>query len=1258
MHISMRNKLLNTTKLTSKKTPMLFASMAMATAINLIAPHAYAQDSCTPDRVGTAGSDIITCTGDQPSGNAGIVRGEEGDDTINVTDANANGVNFDVEGDEGSDTITVTNSIVNDLRSDSATGTGEDVTDGNDLITFTNSTLTEQLYLGGGNDRFSATGSTINDLYVGSGNDIVTLDNSTLDSFFNSLGGDETITLTNGSLIDSSVNIGDGVDVVSLDNSTIDGSLTVGNSSADDGADTVTLTNNSEIDGNINLGEGNDRLTATNSIIDGTINSTGGDDTIILTNVTELNGLSISEGADTVLLDNTILSGTLDVGLTNANDSGDTVSVLNGSVVGGRLDTGFGDDDVIITNSEIGGIVTLGDGNDTIVANNAVIDERIEGGDGNDMITLLNSDNTALNFDVEGEGGDDVIVITNAVLNDVRGDNVSASSADGNDTITITNSTIEEQVTSTGGDDVVTLANAMVLNDGNTGSASVNTGTGDDVVNLTGGVINGFIDLGNDNDTAVFDAGTTINTTSNFFVTADTGSDNITVNGGEYTSGLQLGIGGSEPDDIDELVINGGTIDGLVQLGQGNDLVTVNDGTLVQGIGIVGLGWDQETIVINGGTVGTNPNNGHSIFTGEETDQVGIFGGDVQSFVSLGSGDDLLVIDAGGDEFTSAETQVFAPGTFIGGPVSDVGGAVVDGLDLSHAVTGGALIATPTEFLGGTGEDVAEIFDLVDTNNLDFESFNDVNFYGLSITLADDAAGEQSQSIDNLRLLRGSTLTQITGNLDISGESGSSANLIVDGTSIVTLQDGMVGDVINVSTFAPQAGSLLAVDVDVVSRGFVAADSDHIVGTVHTPEAGAIVNVNTIGSADLSGSRRIVDGGADVADPGVGATVDASSTYVLQNDPSTGARRFWLQDGEDGGVYLVWTTPISSETASAFFGGGAVLAGTSAADADLAIDGDDVSAAANSVSMNAGAFGAIANIGDMAAQGAGASPRSGGQKSQTSGTARSTRGGTYHPCPGKGEDWNAWVSGSLSTSEFGSSDADNRTVAVGIERDLDDLFETNCGRVAFGAFAYFSDSETDAAFGSNSDITSQGLGAYLRGSTEKGYYGAVSAFIGENEVESFNAVLESNSEYDADAQGVALTLGKATPLNEGLNLDLRGQAFFGTSGSDPFTDTNDLTIDAIDSDALVLTGTVGLDKTFAETANVFGRVGVKYSDYENELNAFGITVDSQPSFTTGIGEIGASKNFNNTFRGEIAGFGELGSDVETYGIRGRLSAKF
>ena len=1148
----------------------LFASVSLFA----FAPTVYA-NGCEPNRIGGSGADTITCTGSQASGTAGIVRANEGDDTIIVTDANSAGVNWDVEGDEGNDTITVTNSIVNDLRADAASGSGENTTDGNDVVTFTNSTLTEQLYLAGGNDTLSATDSTINDLFIGSGNDVIVLNNSTVDTFGSSRGGNETLTLTNGSLIDSSVNIADGADTVLLDNSTIDGSLAVGNNTADDGDDSVTVRNGAVVDGNITFGDGN----------------------------------------NTLLVDN----GT--VGAISFGDGNDTVSILNNATVGGD----------VVTN----------DGNDTVLVDNASFGngDQIRTGDGNDMITILNSDNTDNNVDATAGSGDDIIVVRNSVVNDVRGDGLSTSNADGDDTITITNSTVEEQIWSAGGDDVVTLNNVMLLNDGSTNGASLSTGTGDDVVNLSGGTINGFINLGDDEDTIVLNGGTTFNTSSTNSLVAGSGSDNVTINGGIY-EGISMNSGENDFDIVDELVINDGTFNGIIHLGGGSDLVTVNGGNLTQGIGIVGQGFQQETIVINGGTVGTNPSNGHSIFTGEDEDQVGIFGGDVQDFISLAGGDDLLVIDGGADEYTSAETQVFNANGFLENannphdPTTN---------DLDHSITGSALVATPTEFLGGSGDDVAEIFDLVDTENLDFESWNDVNLYGLSVTLADDAAGEQSQSIDYLRLLRGSTLTQTSGRLDIVAEGGAmggTSTLIVDGTSRVTMQDGAVDDLIAVQTFAPQAGSLLAVDVDTVTEGLDLQDSDYIIGGTHTPEAGAIVNVavvNNVGSTSQRGSRRIVDSNAaSVEAPGLGDRPNASATYVLQNDPSFGARQFWLQDDANGGVYLVWTTPVSPVTMAAILGGAASGAALNPdgtldlTDPNLMVDpnakgaGLDTLAAANTSSFIADSINGNS-----------------GRASLDCNTGR--------------RDWNLWGNLGAETGEYGQSEMDTGYAAIGAEKDISSVANAECGRYKAGVFAFTSHSEIEhPLLGNDKEPNSYGLGAYLRGATESNFYGSVMGYIGETDYNGVNAVLESRFEYDSSDWGARLDVGKLIPLNDRGNLDadITGYVGITSSSADSFADSNDFVTSSIDNDGLNYGASVGLNKHYENNQTIFGRVGVDFNDIESELVAYTIPVNSEPSYTLGRVEAGyenTTENGRGTLR--LSGIARFGSESEAYGAR-------
>ena len=1156
---SVKKTFINTTRLTSKKTPTFLTAFAMATTIMMVAPAAYGQTSgCSPDNTGTSGNDIITCTGSQGVGVPFNPNGFDGDDTIIATNANADGVNWDLIGNADDDRIEATNSIINDIRADGGIGIAASGNDGNDTVILTNSTVTNRFFFGGGDDTLTATNSTIN-------------------SFVASIGGNETITLTN-SLIDSSVNIEDGLDTVVLDNSTIDGSLTVGNSSSDDGADIVTLSNNSEIDGNINLGEGNDSLTATDSIINGSINSTGGDDSVILTNVMDVNSINISDGADTVLLDNTILSGTLDVGLNNDNDGADNVTVTNGSSVGGTVDLGFDDDIVTISGgSFIGGPVQAGAGNDTILVTGAgtlVDGSDVFGGDGNDVITIASG--------------------------------------------------------------------AMV--GGSSGTEGVVGGDGDDIVNIDGGIVSGFVNLENGDDTAVFDAASTINTTATFFVEGDAGSDNITVNGGTYDAGIQLGVSGDDPADFDELVINGSTINGPIQFGQGNDLVTVNGGTLTEGLGVVGTEFNEDTITINGGVIGTS-NAGNAIFTGIADDQVGIFGGDVQSTISLGGDNDLVVIDAGGDEFTGAMTQVFVQNGFTN--------ETAPTLDLDHSVTGGALIATPTEFIGGSGDDVAEIFDLVDTENLDFESFNDVNFYGLSITLADDASGEASQAIDNLRLLRGSTLTQTTGRLDIVAEGGATggvSTLIVDGTSQVTLQDGVVDDLIDVQTFAPQTGSLLSVDVDTFTEGLDLDDSDYIIGGTHTPEAGAIVNVNVLDIAGTSqrGSRRIVDSNAaNVEAPELGDLANPSQVYVLQNDPSFGARQFWLQDDANGGVYLVWTTPVSPVTMAAILGGQATSSDFVRPDGTV-VPAFNPDGTLNLLNPNLRV--------DPNAKGAGLNTLAAGQTSSFLAGSINDNGAGSVECQTGRKDWNLWGNLGYETGEYGQNELDTGTTAIGAEKDISGFLNAECGRHKVGIFAFTAHSEIDQPLtGSSTEPNQYGVGLYLKASTESNFYGSILGYVGETDYTVDNAVLESRASYDTEDWGVRLDVGKLIPFeNRNMDADIRGYIGLTSSNADQFSDSNGFEITSIDNDGLTYGASIGLNKYYENNQKLFGRIGIDFNDIESDLLAYTIPVTSEPSYTLGNVEAGyenTTENGQGTLR--LSGLARFGSDSEAYG--GRLT---
>ena len=1212
------------------------------------------------------GDDVITITNSTIRDDVSL---SGGNNRLTATDSSIGG---DISSRMGNQIITLTR--VTDLNFIS-------VDDGNDTITLVETEISGNVNLRDGNDTLTATGGRINGSITSTGN------------------GDDTVSLTNVADVNS-INITNGSDTVVLDNTRLSGTLNVGANNMNDGDDSVTLRNNasigsialgngddtvnstmSEIRGSINLGNGNDSVTAMGGRINGSITSTDGDDTVSLTNVVDVNSINITRGADTVVLDNTQLSGTLNVGSNTMDDGDDSVTLRNGVELG-SLTLGNGNDTLNSTDSEIRGSVSLGSGNDTVIATNGIINGSINSTDGDDSITLTNVmdvnsinisrgadtvvlDNTVLSgsldvgLNTDNDGADSVTVRNGAMIggivdlgfdddtftastNAMIDGNVSTGA--GNDTVNVLSGATTEDIITGDGNDIVTVNGGRV---GNTpGTFGISTGDGDDVVTLNG-TVNGFVDLGDDNDTIVLDASTIINTTNQNSLAAGDGSDNVTINGGTF-NGIWMNPGVSDFEVTDELVINGGTINGQVRLGGGNDLLTVNGGTLVEGIGIVGQGFQQETIVINDGFVGTQPGNGHSIFTGEDEDQVGIFGGDVQSRVVLAAGDDLLVIDANADEYTTAETQVFVPNGFAAGNPNQTHDPATN--DLDHTITGSDLIATPTEFIGGSGDDVAEIFDLVETENLDFESFNDVNFYGLSVTLRDDAAGEAQQEVDTFRLLRGSTLTQITGRLDITGEPGASgeeggpSTLTVDGTSMVILQDGVVDDRIYVQNFNPLSGSVLAVDVDVTQRGYAQNDSDFIFGTVHTPESGAIVNVNVLGNADLSGSRRIVDGGADVNDPGVGAVVNASSTYVLQNDPSTGARRFWLQDGEDGGVYLVWTTPVSPLTAAAVLGGavsGAAIGPNGKidlSDPNLVVDPDAPGAGLSSMAAGQNAS-FIASTINGAVNDAGAG-LNGANSARTFECANGSKG------------VNVWGSLGAESGDYGQNEIDSGRAVIGAEKDVSNKLNTACGRIKVGTFLFTSHNEIDQPLlGSDNEANAYGAGLYLKASTDSNFYGSVMGYIGQTDYQGVNAVLESRFDYDSDDWGARLDVGKVMPLNTGnMTADIRGYVGISSSSADSFIDSGDFETTSIDDENISYGASVGLAKPFENNQRVYGRLGVDFSDIDSELIAYDIPVASAPSYTLGRAELGyenSTANGRGTLR--IGVNGRLGSEVEAYG---------
>jgi len=733
--------------------------------------------------------------------------------------------------------------------------------------------------------------------------------------------------------------------------------------------------------------------------------------------------------------------------------------------------------------------------------------------------------------------------------------------------------------------------------------------TGTTVGDRDGGVF-GFVITGNDDDTVQVLGGSEVNGD----ILTGTGNDTVTitastVGGSVGTEGINTGAG----EDVVNLA---GTVSGFVDLGADDDVMTLTGASIIDTTASFDVfgNTGNDTITVNGGTFNNGISGGGNndlltmnagtlaaLAPDSDDDVINLFGGTLTGANSsnrfnAGSGDDVLVVDPTGSEA---------------------------GLDLTGI----------TVFDGDSGTDTATFRNVSTDNqladNVAFTQWDTVTFANSTINIDD------SSVVANMNLVS-STMNQVDGGLNLS--SGATL-LSADGSSRVNMQDGAVDDSIW-AQYNPSSGSLLAVDVDTLAEGLDLQDSDYIVGGTHTPEAGAIVNVavvNNVGATSQRGSRRIVDSNAaSVEAPGLGDRPNASATYVLQNDPSFGARQFWLQDDANGGVYLVWTTPVSPVTMAAIFGGAASGA---ALNPDGTLDLTDPNLMVDPNAKGAGLDTlAAANTSSFIAD-----------------SINGNSGSSSLDCNTGRRDWNLWGNLGAETGEYGQSEMDTGYAAIGAEKDISSVANAECGRYKAGVFAFTSHSEIEhSLLGNDKEPNSYGLGAYLRGATESNFYGSVMSYIGETDYNGVNAVLESRFEYDSSDWGARLDVGKLIPLNDRGNLDadITGYVGITSSSADSFADSNDFVTSSIDNDGLNYGASVGLNKHYENNQTIFGRVGVDFNDIESELVAYTIPVNSEPSYTLGRVEAGyenTTENGRGTLR--LSGIARFGSESEAYGAR-------
>ena len=253
-----------------------------------------------------------------------------------------------------------------------------------------------------------------------------------------------------------------------------------------DGDDNITIAStNFSAKVNIDTGAGDDTISSSVHINDSVISTGDGNDTIDIEGAVE-SAVTTGDGKDSVKIDSGYYS-TIDTG------DGDDTLTSSGGIVGGKVNTGDGNDVVnvrsILTNlntgegndvvraSNVSGVINTGDGNDSITVDGDVFLSKIDMGDGNNTFKARSFLNSRL---TTGTGYDSVI-FTGSVKQSY------INTGEGDDFVQIAKDLIESFLDAGKGDDEVNIL-------GDVKNSKVYGGAGDDKFRVDGKIIDSFID--------------------------------------------------------------------------------------------------------------------------------------------------------------------------------------------------------------------------------------------------------------------------------------------------------------------------------------------------------------------------------------------------------------------------------------------------------------------------------------------------------------------------------------------------------------------------------------------------------------------------------------------------------------------------------------------------------------------------------------------------------------------------------------------
>jgi hypothetical protein len=429
-----------------------------------------------------------------------------------------------------------------------------------------------------------------------------------------------------------------------------------------------------------------------------------------------------------------------------------------------------------------------------------------------------------------------------------------------------------------------TVINRGVIS-GSTGG--VFSGAGDDRLEMLAGSIRGGVVQGAGNDTLLMRDGVIDS------VDQGDGVDTLEVSGGTITGTVQQGSG------QDVFLMTGGTVGALLQ-GDGTDRFRMTGGQIIGGfddgdyaemtggrIGRVNMKLENNTFDMSGGTIDGN------LVTGFGNDTILLSDGYIGGNISVSGGDDAITITGGtvrGEIRASTGTDRL---TWSGGGV--VYGAVDlgEGDDVStlSSLNNSHLGALPL-FTGGAGTDLLTLNNVKTNGVARFTGWEQINLrqdsqltVDADLVLADATTADGTLDID-------STSTVFAGGLDASVRSftaGQQVNVINAGRIDLSNGSNGPGDAFTI------AGNYVGNNGGVYLQSVLAGDgapSDRLVisnGVASGSTGLGILNAGGSGAATLADGILVVQS--------INGASTAPNAFALYNPVAAGAFEYFLFKG-------------------------------------------------------------------------------------------------------------------------------------------------------------------------------------------------------------------------------------------------------------------------------------------------------------------------------------------------------------------------